>query len=189
MRGREKFSKYKKLINILTRIYKLSSIKARKKKFLRARNSKGSLGIVKRYALLKSICKSCGDNVLISEGVYIFSPENLSVGNNVSIHPMCYIDATGGICIGNDVSIAHGTTIMSTSHKYDDVTIPIKDQGCDVGCVHIEDNVWIGAKATILMGRKLKEGCIVGANAVVTKDVENDCIVAGVPAKVVKKRI
>ena len=188
MRGRDKFLKYKKIINLLVKLYSLLPKKVRRKRLVKARNKIGVWGIVNRYALLKSLCKSCGDNVLIGENVYLFSVENMSIGDNVSIHPMSYIDATGGLTIGNDVSIAHGTTIMTTSHKYAEKDIPIKDQGCLVETVEISNNVWIGAKATILCGIKIKEGSVVGANAVVTKNVDKDNIVAGVPAKVIKTR-
>ena len=188
MRGRDKFLKYKKIINFLVKLYSIFSKKRRNKKLIKARNKRGVWGIVKRYALLKSLCKSCGDNVLIGEGVYLFGVENMSIGDNVSIHPMSYIDATGGLTIGNDVSIAHGTTIMTTSHKYEEKDVPIKDQDYIVENVEIANNVWIGAKATILCGIKIEEGSVVGANAVVTKNVEKGNIVAGVPAKVIKTR-
>lgn len=150
--------------------------------------SRGNKGLVIRYILLKTIAKDCGDNVSIHPSVYLLNPQNIHIGNNVSIHPMCYLDATGGIYIDRDVSIAHGVTIMSTTHTYDDLAIPIKDQPFEVLQTTIEENVWIGAKATILAGIKIGSGSIVGANCVVTKLVPPDVIVAGVPAKIIKKR-
>lgn len=187
-RGREKFSKYKGVINLLVKLNKLLPYKMRLKKLIRCRNKTGILGILKRYVLLKTLCKECGDNVVVTEGVYIHNPRNLSLGNNVSIHSMSYIEAIGNVYIGNDVAIAHGVTIMSTSHMYDDKEIPIKDQNYIVEPVVIKDNVWIGAKATVLCGITIDEGSIVGANSVVTKNVEKNTIVAGAPAKVIKTR-
>jgi acetyltransferase-like isoleucine patch superfamily enzyme len=102
---------------------------------------------------------------------------------------MCYIDATGGIDIGDNVSIAHGTTIMSTTHRYDDLKIPIKDQPVDVFPTLIENNVWIGAKATILAGNIIGTGSIIAANAVITMNVPSMVVVGGVPAKIIKKRV
>lgn len=153
------------------------------------RGKKGIVGIAIRYIVLKSILPDLGDNVSIHENVYLYSPENLHIGNNVSIHPMCYIDATGGIDIGDDVSIAHSVTIMSSTHNYSSLEISIKDQ--DVYCINtkISDNVWIGAKATILSGVIINSGSIVGANALVSKDVECNMIVGGVPAREIKKRV
>ncbi|RIE04487.1 acyltransferase [Cohnella faecalis] len=137
---------------------------------------------------MKTIAKSCGNNVACHTNVYFFNPENISIGNNVSIHPMCYIDASGGIEIGSDVSIAHGNTIMSATHAYENVYIPIADQGIVLKKVVIKDNVWLGAKATIVCGVTIHSGSIVGANSVITKDTLPNSIVGGVPAKVIKYR-
>lgn len=187
-RGREIYFKVKPFLIGLSKLCNLFPVKVRIKLFESVRMIKGKKGIAIRYIFLKSLCKECGDNVGVREGVYIYNPQKLSLGNNVSINPMCYLDALGEIKIGNDVSIAHGVTIMSTSHNYEDLECPIKDQGCKTKNVIIENNVWIGAKATILYGIKIGQGSIIGANAVVTKDVESGNIVGGVPAKFIKKR-
>ena len=149
---------------------------------------KGYKGLAIRYALLKTLAKKCGDNVSIHPDVYLFSVSRLSLGDNVSIHPMCYIDATGGIDIGNDVSIAHATTILSTTHIFKDVDVPIKDQSCITQKTVIEDNVWVGAKATIMCGKTIHTGSIIAAGAVVTHDVPRYTVVAGTPARVIKER-
>ena len=113
---------------------------------------------------------------------------NMELGSNVSIHPMCYLDASGGIRIGNDVSIAHGTSILSFEHRFDSLEIPIKDQEVDYRPVSIGNDVWIGAKATIVAGKTIGTGSIIGANSVVTHDVDTYVIVAGSPAREIKKR-
>lgn len=186
-RGRDKFDKYKTLIYFLSNI-----ISVFPKKFVQVlyglfQNKKGILGIVIRYILIRPLLHSCGDNVSIHPNVFIFHPEKLDIGSNVSIHPMSYIDAVGEISIGDDVSIAHGTTILSSSHKYD-LDVPIKDQGLTFKKTFIHNNVWIGAKATILYGLTLNSGSIIGANSVVTKNIEKNAIVGGSPAKVIKFR-
>ncbi len=152
------------------------------------RKTTGHKGLVIRYALVKTLAKSCGDNVSIHPDVYLFSVAQLTLGNNVSIHPMCYIDAAGEICIGNDVSIAHATTVLSTTHTFGDPDVPIKDQPIEKHKTVIEDNVWIGAKATVLCGNTVHSGAVVAAGAVVTRDVPANSIVGGVPAKVIKER-
>lgn len=187
-RGREKFRKYKRLINLLSVFISIFPLRIRKKFFVNARNTKGRIGLALRYAIIKTIAKNIGDNVSIHENVYIYCPENLNVGNNVSIHPMCYIDATGGIDIGNDVSIAHMVTVMSTTHLFNDIVVPIKDQGCESKETVIESNVWIGAKATVLYGVKISQGSIVGANSVVNKDIPEYSVAAGNPTKIIKER-
>ena len=186
--GREQFKKFKFLLSFMIKCYSLFPLKIRKKIFEKKRFLRGKFGIAVRYALLKSIAKKVGDNVAIHQGCYILNAENLVIGDNVSIHPMCYIEALGGVEIGNDVSIAHATTILSTSHTYKDVEIPIKYQKVDLLPTKIGDNVWLGAKSTILGGISIESGCVVGAGAVVTHNVKTNSIVAGVPAKIIKER-
>ncbi len=187
-RGREKFYKYKKYIILLSKFLGLIPVKIRHKLFEHFRMTKGIKGIVIRFALLKSIAIRCGDNVSIQPGVYLLNPGNISIGNNVSVHPMCYLDAAGEIIIGNDVSIAHGVTVMSTEHNFDDIDKPIKDQGITAQKTIINDNVWIGAKVTILAGIEISSGSIIGANTIITKNVEADSIAVGNPGRIIKKR-
>lgn len=189
-RGRDKFKKYKKIINLISKLYSLFPLKFRKKLFEHYRMKKGIKGLVIRYALLKTIAKSCGDNVSIHENVYMLHPENINIGNNVSIHPMCYLECgdNEGIFIGNDVSIAHGTSILSNTHLFNQTEIPIKDQGTLSKKVVIEEDVWIGTKVTILCGITIKKGSILGANTLVNKNVNEYSIMGGVPAKLLKKR-
>ena len=188
MRGRDKFSKFKPIINLMVKIISILPHKMRIKKFYRLRYKKGVLGILRRYIYLKSLSPECGDNVAVHEGVFLLSPHKISFGDNVSIHPMCYIDATGKITIGNDVSIAHGTTIMSSTHTYNDRDIPIKDQKVILKETNISDNIWIGAKATIIAGVNIHRGCVIGAGGVVAKDCEENSVYVGVPARKIKSR-
>lgn len=192
IRGREQFRKYKKVFSLLVSFYSLFSTKTRIKLLEKHRYMRGKLGMGVRYALLKSIAVSCGDNVGIGEGVFFINPQHLSVGNNVSIHPMCYIDcgfnSENGLIIGNDVSIAHSSTIMNSTHSYQDLNTNIKDQPMITIRTEIYNNVWIGAKSTIIAGNIINSGCIIGAGAVVTKSTESNYIYAGVPARKIKHR-
>lgn len=192
MRGRDKFRRAKALINILVKVYSVLPHSMRVKLFEHYRMTKGSKGLVIRYVLLKTLTKSCGDNVSIHPNVYLLNVQNMSVGNNVSIHPMCYIECgnseCGGVVIGDDVSIAHGVSIMATSHRFANLDISIKDQGIESKEVVIGNGVWIGAKATMLYGNTLGDGSIIGANAVVTRNVKQNSVVGGVPAKIIKMR-
>lgn len=189
MRKRVVLKKYRYFVNILIKISNIIPNLFLKKILKITRNWDSLLAIFVRYICLKNICAECGDNVAIFSEVYLLNIDNLKIGDNVSIHPMCYIDATGGITIGNDVSIAHSTTIMSTEHEYSDINVNIKDQGCKNIPVYISNNVWIGAGTRILAGSYINQGSIVGAGAVVKNEIEKNTIVAGVPAKKIKKRI
>ena len=187
-RGRDKYYKYKRIIHFFSKIFCIFPLKFRIKIFEHFRNTKGKKGIVIRYILLKTIAKKCGDNVAIFPGVYLLNPQYLSLGNNISIHPMCYIECLGTVEIGNDVSIAHSVSILSVNHMYNHMDLPIKDQDVEKKKVVIKDNVWIGCKATILFGRTINTGSIVGANCLVTKDVQSNQIVGGVPNRLIKER-
>jgi len=189
VRGREKFEKFKPLIKLVVRGCSIFPIQSRIIVFESCRMVKGYKGLVFRYVLLKSIAKEIGDNVSIHPGVYLLNPKNISIGNNVSLHPMCYIEAFGEVEIGNNISIAHGVTIMSTGHYFDKIDISINNQGAFCKKVKINDNVWIGAKATILAGNTIGSGSIIGAGAVVTKDVNVNTVVGGIPARIIKERV
>lgn len=191
LRGRDQFAKFKGVFGVLISFYKVLPLRSRKNALERHRNMRGKLGMGIRYVILKSITDSIGDNVAIFPGVYIFNPENLVLGNNVSIQPMTYMECgyvKGGVTIGDDVSIAHGVTIMGTTHHFDKHDEKIRDQGVDNEPVHIEENVWIGAKAAILSGVTVGHGSVVGAGAVVNKSLDPEGVYVGVPARKVKDR-
>ena len=122
------------------------------------------------------------------ESVWLPWVEYLRLGKNVSIHPLCYIDAQGGISIGNNVSIAHNVSILSFDHDYSDTSKPIKDAPLTLKEIVIENDVWIGAAARILGGVRIGTGSVIGAGAVVTKDIPPMSIAVGVPARVIKSR-
>lgn len=189
MRGRDKFNRYKPLINIIVSLLKkLTNVKVRTTLFVISRNLPGEIGIGIRYILIKSLAKHCGDNVSVHSNVYLFSLENLSLGENISIHPMCYIDAYGEIDIENNVSIAHGSTIMSSEHIFQSKEMNIKDQGISKEKTTIKSDVWVGAGSKILAGVEIGTGTIIGAGSIVTKYTDDYSIYVGVPAKKIKSR-
>lgn len=187
MRGRDRFNKYKPVLNTVSDVYRKLPKKVRSSMMNRSR-SRGILGLANRYALARSLSPEFGDNVSIHDSFYFTDLEKVHFGSNVSVQPMCSFIGPGEIYIGNDVSIAHGVSVISGEHNFDSLEENIKDQGVKEKDVVIKDNVWIGAKATVLGGVTIGEGSIVAAGAVVTKDVEPFSIVAGVPAKLIKRR-
>lgn len=188
MRGRDKFAKYKSAINLLVKMYSVLPRGMRNRKMARLRKKTGNIALVKRYALLKTLAKSVGDNVSIFPDVYLQNVQEMEIGSNVSFQPLVYIEAYGGVKIGDDVSMAEGASLFSVNHGFEDVNIPIKDQPLTALPIEIENNVWIGAKATVLGGVKIASGTIVAAGAVVSKNTDRNSTVAGVPAKVIKVR-
>lgn len=141
-----------------------------------------------RRFLLRILLQEKLTGLVVADGVHIAEWRRLRLGNNVSIQNNCYLSCEGGLEIGENVSIGHGTSILTTEHSYQDHSIPIKNQPIVFKATKISNNVWIGAKATILAGITIGEGAIIGAGSVVTKNVEKNAIVAGVPAKLIKYR-
>ena len=93
----------------------------------------------------------------------------------------------GPVDIGSHVNLAQGITVSALNHNFSDTNKRIDEQGVSTTPVTIEDDVWVGANAVILPGVTIGEHCVVAAGAVVTKDVPPHSLVAGVPAKVIKK--
>ena len=122
-----------------------------------------------------------GDNCYILTPLYINLVEKLHIGNNVSIGPYFKCMSAGNIYIEDDVQIAMNVSVITNNHDfYDRAVLTVKD-------VRIKKNVWIGAGATILAGVTVGENAIVGAGSVVTHDVEPNTVVAGNPARVIKR--
>jgi acetyltransferase-like isoleucine patch superfamily enzyme len=119
----------------------------------------------------------------------LFNLHLLSMGDNVSIHEMSYLDAAGGITIGSEVSLAHSVSILSSTHNFDIKGVSIKNQGITKKSTHVGNNVWIGAKSTVLSGINIENNVIVGSNSVVTKNLISGNIYGGNPAKLIKEII
>lgn len=138
-----------------------------------------------RTFFAKRIVRHCGKNVNIEKHAS-FTP-GLSIGNNSGVGIMCEVN--GFVTIGENVMMGPEVVIYSSSHKYDRTDIPMCEQGFDDPKeVVIEDDVWLGRRVIIMPGVHIGKGSIIGAGAVVTKDIPEYSVAAGVPAKVVKSR-
>ena len=93
----------------------------------------------------------------------------------------------GPVTIGNHVNLAQGITVTALNHNFEDTKKRIDEQDVSTTPVTISDDVWIGANAVILPGVHIGRHCVVAAGAVVTKDVPDHSLVAGVPAKIIKQ--
>lgn len=93
----------------------------------------------------------------------------------------------GPVTIGNHVNLAQSITVTALNHNFDDANKRIDEQGVSTSQTVIDDDVWIGANAVILSGVTISTHSVVAAGAVVTKDVPPHSLVAGVPAKIIKK--
>lgn len=136
-----------------------------------------------RLLFLKRVLKmKIGKNTAVHMHNF-FTQRNITIGHNSVINRKCYLDGRVGIRIGSNVSISPEVCIVSLGHDPQSPNFETTP-----GFVEIEDYVWIGIRAIILPGVKLGEGCVIGAGAVVTKNVEPYTIVAGVPAKKIGER-
>lgn len=122
----------------------------------------------------------------IKENSRIMPPLNcicadmVRIGKNVMIMNNCLMMSRGGITIDDDVLVAANAQLISNNHDLHEHAI--------LTCkpIHLKKNCWIGAGATILPGVTIGENSVVGANSVVTKDVPDNCVAVGSPAKVIK---
>ena len=93
----------------------------------------------------------------------------------------------GPVAIGSHVNLAQGITVSALNHNFEDLEKRIDEQGVSTSAIVIGDDVWIGANAVITAGVHIGRHAVVAAGAVVTKDVPEYSVVAGVPAKVIKR--
>ncbi len=133
----------------------------------------------------KRIVSKCGDNVNIEKNA-IFTPE-LTLGDNYGIGIDC--EVYGPVSIGKDVMMGPEVIIYTSGHCHERVDVPMRSQGTDkVRPVVIGNDVWIGRRAMIMPGVTIGDGVVIGAGAVVTKDIPSYAVVGGVPARVIKMR-
>ena len=125
-----------------------------------------------------------GKGSAIHMGAVFYDPKNITIGEDSIIGEGAVLDGRDKLSIGSHVDIASEVMIYNCEH---DVQSPDFKAVC--APVEIGDYVFIGPRAIILPGVKIKKGAIVGAGAVVTKDVEEFSIVGGVPARPIKERI
>lgn len=108
--------------------------------------------------------------------------KNTKIGKNVFINFDCIFLDLGGITIEDNVMLAPKVSLLSEGHP-----ISAKErQTLTTGKIHIKKNAWIGANATILQGVTIGENSVVAAGAIVSKDVPDNTIVGGIPAKIIK---
>lgn len=130
-------------------------------------------------------CEYCHPDVKIYFPVYLEPKSKIRIDAGVSIAPYVQIWSHGGVKIGKNTMIASHCIISTSTHDY---TInPMNSKRIDKAVV-IGDNVWFGSGAIVMPGITIGSGAVIGAGAVVTKDVEENAIVAGNPARLLKMR-
>lgn len=124
----------------------------------------------------------------IDETFRLFPPfytdfgKNITIGRDVFINSGCHFQDQGGIVIGDGSLIGHNVVLATINHDLD----PRNNRKNHYAPITIGNHVWIGANVTVLAGVTVGDWAVVGAGAVVTKDVPPKTVVAGVPARVIK---
>lgn len=109
--------------------------------------------------------------------------KNIKVGNDVFINACCHFQDHGGVTIGDGCQIGHNVVFATLNHELN----PLDRANTFPAPIVLGKNVWIGSNATILQGVKIGNNAVIAAGAVVTKDVPENTVAGGVPAKFIKK--
>lgn len=137
----------------------------------------------------KHLYLTAWDSYQNKESLQSFSP-SITIGSNCHFGSFNHITAINSIIIGNNLLTGKNVTITDNSHgstEYENLSIePVLRPLSSKGPVKIGHNVWIGDKVTILPNVKIGDGAVIGANAVVTKDIPPYAVVVGNPARIIK---
>lgn len=140
-----------------------------------------------RAACAKLIFDQVGKEVNIEKNVFFGSGKDITIGDYSGIGINSKVQ--GPLDMGKHVMMGPDVLIYTRNHNMEDITRPMMFQGDSQALkVVIDDDVWIGARAVILPGVRIGKGSVIGACALVTKDVEPYSVVGGVPAKLIRKR-
>lgn len=124
-----------------------------------------------------------GNQSQVFMGAWFDCRQHLDIGDRTIVNRNCSLDNRGGIKIGNDVLLSPEVMLITADHDIQSDLCAGRTQP-----IQIDNHVFIGSRAIVLPGVHLKEGAVVCAGAVVTRDVESNSIVAGVPAQIIGKR-
>jgi acetyltransferase-like isoleucine patch superfamily enzyme len=154
--------------------------------------------------------RSLSEGVIFELGVLVFHPENVEIGKHVYvghytilkgyhknkmvigegtwIGQQCFFHSAGGLFIGRNVGIGPGVKIITSVHAEEGIDKPILHSRLEYAPVIIGDDCDIGAGAIVLPGVTIAQGTLVGAGAVVNKDLPPYAVAAGVPVRVIRTR-
>jgi putative colanic acid biosynthesis acetyltransferase WcaF len=148
-----------------------------------------SIGSPLRRMILRRFGAEVGSGTLIGTSVRVAGPSGLVIGSRVTISRGSLVDARGGLVIEDAALVGFESILLSWTHRFDDPTIAVLDQGFEGLPIRVGRASWLGARSILLPGVTLGEEAIVGAASVVTRDVGPSVIVAGNPARPIKARL
>jgi maltose O-acetyltransferase len=152
---------------------------------IESRNTYKSIIVKLRIMYLKPLFYKVGKRVNIQSHVRIEGWHNISIGNNSGIGRASHLSAISKIEIGDNVMIAEQLIIITANHSISG-SKNMMDLPMVLSPVKIGNNVWIGARVIILPGVNIGNNVVIASGAVVTKNFPSNCIIGGVPAKIIK---
>ena len=135
-----------------------------------------------RALLSELFGKPVPDTFRVFPPFYTDCGRNIEVGEGVFINACCHFQDHGGVTLGNGCQIGHNVVFATLNHYLE----PEKRKMTYPAPIVLGKNVWVGSNATILQGVTIGDNAVIGAGAVVTRDVPANAVAAGVPAKVIK---
>jgi maltose O-acetyltransferase len=140
---------------------------------------------LERQAILRQLLGHIGESCCIEPPFCCSYGENIHLGDHVFLNVLCTILDCSEVRVGNHVMIGPGVQIYTAAH---DLRAEARNQGWEVAKpIVIEDNVWLGGSAILLPGVRVGRNAVVGAGAVVSRDVPANTVVAGNPARVIRE--
>lgn len=162
-----------------------TTIKLRAATLAQEFNSIPEVNVAEREAKLRTILGSAGKNLTIHSDFHFDNGKNIHVGDNFLANYNLTVLDVGEVLIGNNVWIGPNTDIYTVNHP---LTAKKRRQNLSkTSPVVIGNDVWIGGKVTILPGVTIGNNVVVAAGAVITKDIPDNSLVAGVPASVIRQ--
>lgn len=128
------------------------------------------------------------NNQLLVTGSLQSIGKGIRIGKNTSFSENTFFGAAGGIEIGSDVIAGQNIRFHAENHVFADTSKLIRNQGVTHKGIKIGNDCWIGSGVVFLDGATVGDGCVIAANAVVTKVFSDNVVIGGIPAKTLKKR-
>lgn len=130
-----------------------------------------------------------GERVTVGTAAIIESRGGeVRIGSRTGIGPFCVLYGHGGLEIGSDCMIASHVVFIPENHRFDRLDVPMREQGGTRRGIRVADDVWLATQVVVLDGVSIGKGAVIGAGAVVTRDIPDYAIAHGVPARVIGYR-
>jgi acetyltransferase-like isoleucine patch superfamily enzyme len=141
-----------------------------------------------RTRLIRETFGAFGRGSSVSFGVRLLDVHKIHIGSKVSINNQCVLDGREGLRLGDLTLVGFESIILSSTHEFRDLSMPVRDQGMTGAPVSIGSDVWLGCRVIVLPGVTIGDKAVVAAGSVVSKDVEPGAVVGGIPARVIGAR-